>query len=268
MADLYTYFIQCKNISNCGTFTTRTAYIDDDKPTVCPTCGEATIVVTPNEEFINYTQVPQKGIQYLKQFQNMHTNKNSECNFQPIIITPPVGYSLELTEVHTVWHEDLELNSSIAWELQVLNPLYDPVQPKVFPNLEYLAVQQFYYKDFSELWAGSHKRPISDGPTRQMSHIFTDRNSKDNREPFVLKQGMRVYAYATQDARRAEGVGVHLIDGVVYYEPYTEATLTSGKYDPTISAKYPAGYDYSTLRQTDDCYTLNAIGALFIEVTA
>ena len=264
-------------------------HLDTDAPAICPNNSTHTLSTTKDpeclEEWSSQDHRVQKGTQHMVQYQNMHLNLDGVTEFQPIILEAPSGYEWEVLDVSVVWNEFLELPVVVIWEVQIPNPTYDDQSPESWPdNPQWLAVSQYYYKGFSALWSGSHKRPLSDGPTREMRHIFEDRNNPSNREPLILggAMGTRVYAYATDDAKHAEGQGssYEIINGILAYTPYTECAKTNGLYANSKAAFYPqkildwhnafdpaatAVDDRFTFKilQTDDCFTLNAVGALF-----
>lgn len=256
------YVIKC---STCGEILTRTAYIDDDKPTVCPNDPAHSITIKNAIEYKGFYKMPEKGDTFLDQFLRQHKNRLGESDFAPIIIKPPAGKILELTKVCTIWHEKLIMNSSVVWEVQMFNPMFDPNSPESSTNPLRIAVSQFFYRDFADLWGGAYARPVSDGPTREMQHIFTNRNSNDNTNPFILKSslGMRIYAYSTDESKHADGEGFsyNTVNGMKIYIPYTENIITDGKYDISKASCYPDGFIPDCC--VDDCYSMVVEGALF-----
>jgi len=272
MSATFTQYIV--NCPMCGKYETSGYYIDDVIPTKCeldPTHVVDATMFTVCQEYSNFSKNSDKGTQYTKQFQRMHVNRNGITDFEPIIIEPDAGKILEINQIDVIWHEDLISASKVIWEIQVGNPSFDPSLPVSLTNDTHIAIAQFYYEDFADLWGGAHKRPISDGPTREMNHIFADRNANENRTPFVLysSMGMRIYSYSTDDTRHLPGEGTeyNTVNGTKYYIRYNENTLVDGEhYSPTKAAHYPVGYDLTTIKESDDCYTFNCLGSVFPEV--
>lgn len=263
------YLVNCPT---CGKYETTGFFEEGIYPPKCELDSSHTIDPSNLTNILSYegfNKVPQKGIQYTKQFQGQHKNRNNLSNFGPIIIEPDPGYVLEINKIDVIWHESLKANSSIVWEIQIANPLFDSEVAISSTNPTHLIVSQFYYLDFSELWGGAHKRPVSDGPTREMQHRFSDRNSRDNVSSFDLSHsmGMRVVAYSTDDVRRVDGEGTqyNTIGETKFYIPYTENTVTNGKYDISKASSYSAGV-VDDIKECDDVYTLNVIGSSFLEV--
>lgn len=264
------YRVHCET---CGWVSYRTAHIDEDLPDGCPrNVGHTITSIEPEIVFSTLRMNPQKGIQHMVQYQNLHKDRNGVCNYRPIIVAPPSGFTFEITEVQVVWHEALTMPSKVVWEVRLDNPMFDPEEEVSLSNLPFLVVSQFFYKDLSAMWSGSHRRPISDGPTREMVHRFSDRNSHSNVESFILDStnGLRIYTYGTEDSEHAPGEGTQYITvgGNIFYIPYTELAIDgNGLYNSTKAAYYDVnllGQEYiDKIYQTDDCFTFNVIGSLF-----
>jgi len=265
------YLIDCPV---CGKYEDDSYYESPNLPLTCKFDYAHKLLVsnlTLLESHSGFTPAPVKGEQYTKQFQNQHKSISGVSDFKPIIIEPEAGCKLVINQIDVIWNENLVSNSKVVWEIQILNPSFNSSLPVDASNPVHLIVAQFYYKNFSELWGGAHKRPISDGPTREMQHIFSDLNDKSNRNPFILyaSMGMRIYSYSTDDIKHADGEGTqyNTVGGTKFYIPYLENTKDSnGLYSLAKASSYPVGFDTTTVKECDDVYTFNAIGSIFPEV--
>jgi hypothetical protein len=261
------------NCPICGKYITHGFYAYGDIP-LCE--NNPTHIINKSHltnvlSFSDLTPVPEKGEQITNQFQHQHLNSKGISKFRPMVIEAEAGTKLELNEIHVIWHEDLEAQSAVVWEVQITNPYFDQGQTESSANPLRLVALQRYYATFSELWGGAHFRPISDGPTREMRHIFSDRNSKDNRTPFILSSssGMRIYIYSTDESPRINGEGTqyNTVNGTKIYVPYEENTLDeNGYYSPSKAATFREGTVLSDVKECDDVYSLNTIGSIFPEV--